>query len=136
MTVQKNLFATSKNLGIPQPIYLTPQPIYLTQPRCWWPHHKGATSAWVPHTRALLLESPVETLLKSKGSELPKIWTFKTRNTKSILKIQTGTDLALIPTSVSTLNPINYRINTNVPSSAEIIKRNLAADKMNWSAIS
>ena len=24
----------------------------LNQPRCWWPHHKGA--AWVPHTRASL----------------------------------------------------------------------------------
>ena len=57
----------------------------------------------------------METLPKNKLSELPQIRTFKTRNTKIILKIQTGTELALIPTLVSSLNPINNRINTNVP---------------------
>ena len=41
-----------------------------------------------------------------------------------------------IPISVSTLNPINNRINTNIPPSAEIIKRNFAEDKVNRSALS
>ena len=39
-----------------------------------------------------LLESSIETLLENKRSELHQIWTFKTRSTKSILKIQIGTD--------------------------------------------
>ena len=44
-------------------------------------------------------------------------------------KIQTGTELELIPTSVSILNPINNRIYINVPLSFEIIKRNLLKTK-------
>ena len=40
---------------------------------------------------------------------LHQIWSFKARSTKYIPKIQIGTELLLIPTSVSTLNPTNNR---------------------------
>ena len=42
----------------------------------------------------------------------------------------TGTELAWITTLVSTLNPMNNRVPSNVPSSVEIIKRNFAEDSM------
>ena len=34
-----------------------PQPVLKNQPRCQWPHHKGA--AWLPHSQASLEPEPL-----------------------------------------------------------------------------